>query len=240
MSYRVAIVDDSGTDTAYISSLVSDWAKSRDTSITVSTFSSAETFLFDNAGNCTFDILMLDIEMGGMNGVELARKLRADGGDMQLVFITGYPDFIADGYEVSALHYLMKPVNTEKLYSVLDRALSNLSKQDQQAILLLLDGESVRIRLNEIHYLEAGDHCVRVVTAQETYVPKVSLYEMESKLSGDFVRLHRGCIVNLRYVKKITRTDVTLDSGITLPVSRRMYTEVNRAMMKYLTGGEQI
>ena len=60
---------------------------------------------------------------------------------------------------------------------------------------------------------------------------------MEHKLNEDFIRIHRGCIVNLHYIKRITRTDIVLDSGKTLPVSRRMYASVNRAIMKYCTGG---
>ena len=115
MLCRIAIIDDSSVDTSYIASLVNTWAELSDTSVQVTTFFSAEAFLFTYAENRIFDILLLDIEMDGMNGIELAQKLRREGADIQLVFITGYPDFISKGYDVAALHYLMKPVLQEKL-----------------------------------------------------------------------------------------------------------------------------
>ena len=135
MLCRIAIIDDSSVDTSYIASLVNTWAELSDTSVQVTTFFSAEAFLFTYAENRIFDILLLDIEMDGMNGIELAQKLRREGADIQLVFITGYPDFISKGYDVAALHYLMKPVLQEKLAQVLDRAVENLMKTRRSIVL---------------------------------------------------------------------------------------------------------
>ena len=87
--------------------------------------SSAESFLFHYAEESDYDILLLDIEMGKINGIELARRIRHDNETIQIVFTTGYYDFISEGYEVSALQYLMKPVSYEKLESVLNKAVKN-------------------------------------------------------------------------------------------------------------------
>lgn len=78
-------------------------------------FSSAENFLFYYAEECDYDILLLDVEMGAMDGVTMAKKLRQSNDTVQIIFITGYSDYIFEGYEVAALHYLMKPVKEEKL-----------------------------------------------------------------------------------------------------------------------------
>ena len=77
-------------------------------------FPSAESFLFDYAEQKNYDFLLLDIEMPSMNGVELAQKIRQENNAVQIIFITGYSDFMAEGYEVSALHYLMKPVSFQR------------------------------------------------------------------------------------------------------------------------------
>ena len=101
---RIAIIDDQPADRDYIAALVTRWAKDRDTAVTAVPFPSAEAFLFDYSEDRDFDILLLDIEMGAINGVELAKTVRAENDAIQMVFITGFPDFIAEGYEVSALH----------------------------------------------------------------------------------------------------------------------------------------
>ena len=110
MSYRVAICDDCVQDTEFVQSILSKWAAERKLSVQMECFPSAESFLFRYAEDKAWDILLLDIEMGAMDGVTMAKQVRKDNEAVQIVFITGYSDYIAEGYEVSALHYLMKPV----------------------------------------------------------------------------------------------------------------------------------
>ena len=111
----------------------------KQTAIQAEVFASAESFLFRYAEDKEWDILLLDIEMGAMDGVTMAKKVRAHNEAVQIVFITGYSDYIAEGYEVAALHYLMKPVNREKLMAVLDRALEK-RKQEERCLNLELSG----------------------------------------------------------------------------------------------------
>jgi DNA-binding LytR/AlgR family response regulator len=119
MYYKIAICDDSKADLNYISSLVTDWAKLSGNTVNIKTFPSAEALLFHYSDDKSYDILMLDIEMGNMNGVQLAKEIRKENDAIQIIFITGYSDYIAEGYEVSALHYLMKPIDQAKLFSTL-------------------------------------------------------------------------------------------------------------------------
>ena len=131
MEYKIAICDDAQVDRKYISDIIKQWAVQTGHSIRISTFSSAENFLFHYAEENDFHILLLDIEMGAMEGVTMAKKLRRENDAVQIVFITGYSDYISEGYEVAALHYLMKPVKEEKLYSVLDRAIGKIQKNER-------------------------------------------------------------------------------------------------------------
>lgn len=130
MAYRIAVCDDSAADREYTAGLVRAWAAETDNQVSISLFSSGENFLFRAEDEGSFDILLLDIEMGAMDGVTLAKKLRQKNETLQIVFITGYSDYIAEGYEVSALHYLMKPVKKEKLFSVLNRAAEKLRRDE--------------------------------------------------------------------------------------------------------------
>lgn len=117
------------------------------------TFTSAESFLFHYAEESDYDILLLDIEMGGLDGVTMAKQLRKSNDTVQIIFITGYSDYISEGYEVAALHYLMKPVKEEKLCSVLDRAAEKISR-NEKVLHFEMSGEMVRVPIYQIRYAD--------------------------------------------------------------------------------------
>ena len=131
MIYRIAIVDDNQTDREFLHSQAQSWAAQKGSSLQAELFASAEEFLFHYAEHKDYDILLLDIEMPGMDGVTMARRIRKENETVQIVFITGYSEYISEGYEVAALHYLMKPVNTAKLRQVLDRAADKLRRNER-------------------------------------------------------------------------------------------------------------
>ena len=161
MEYKIIICDDSAEDTVFLTELTALWGKHSGHTIRMERFDSAEAFLFRYEEDKTCDILLLDVEMPGLSGVELAKKIRKNDDALQIVFVTGYSDYIAEGYEVSALHYLMKPVDREKLFSVLDRAVSRI-KSRERALLLECVGETVRVPLHEIRYMDVRQNYVTV------------------------------------------------------------------------------
>ena len=177
--------------------------------------------------------MFLDIEMkpDGMNGVELAAKLRKNDHAIQIVFVTGYMEYIADGYDVEALHYLLKPVTEAKIDSVLERAIQRLKDREKALFLQTADG-SMRVLISEIRYLEVRRNYV-TIHAEEAYTVKRTLHELEQELDACFFRTGRSYIVNLRYVRKITKSQVVLKDGAQVPLSRGLYDEINRAMIQY-------
>lgn len=226
----IAVCDDEPAARAYLTALVRKWADAASVAIRVTAYDSAESFLFAYEVDNTADILLLDIQMKVMDGVALARRLRAAGNAAQIVFITGVPDFIAEGYDVSALHYLLKPVKEDKLYEVLDRARANASKRGK-SLLLTAGGETRRVPLTEIRYIEAQGHYVAIRTAACEHRFKANLSDIEKQLDECFFRCQRSFIVNLTCVRTITRTVVVLDDGTEVPLSRSLYDAAHRAMI---------
>ena len=208
--------------------LLSTWAAKNDISVAVSAFPSAEALLFDGAGD--YDILLLDIEMDGMSGIELAKKVREHSETSVIIFITGYTDYIAEGYDVQALHYLIKPVDRTKLFSVLDKALKLIAK-NERAIPIEQGGETLYVPLREIRYIEVSGNYV-TVHAKTALTVKKTLGELEKLLDDRFARTGRSFIVNLNYIRRITKTDVFLADGETVPLSRGMYDSLNRALIE--------
>ena len=231
MAYRVAIVDDSTTDAEFVKGILNSWAEQRQANIQAEVFPSAETFLFQYAEDKDWDILLLDIEMGAMDGVTMAKRVRQDNEAVQIVFITGYSDYIAEGYEVAALHYLMKPVNREKLLSVLDRALEK-RKQEERCLNLEAYGEMVRIPFYDIRYLDVHQNYV-TVHAKADYTVKRTLGDFEKELDNRFCRVGRAMILNLKYIQRVTKTEVRLSDGTVLPLPRGAYEPLNRAIIQH-------
>lgn len=232
MTFSFAIVDDSEADAAYGEGLVREWAAARGHEARIRTFSSAEGFLFSFAEDKSFDILLLDIEMGAMDGVTMAKRVRRVSETVQLVFITGYSEYIAEGYELAALHYLLKPVAQDKLFAVLDRAVKKI-EQNGRRLNLTVSGEMVRIPLYEIRYLTVRQNYVTVHAGQE-YTVKRPLAEFEQELDESFCRAGRGLILNLRCIARTTKTQVTLLDGTALPLPRGAYETLNRAIIAHI------
>ena len=231
MAYRVAIVDDSNVDAAFVADILNIWANERQVVVQTERFDSAEKFLFCYAEDKAWDILMLDIEMGAMDGVTMAKRVRQDNEAVQIVFITGYSDYIAEGYEVAALHYLMKPVNREKLLTVLDRALEK-RKQEERCLNLETGGEMVRIPFYEIRYLDVRQNYV-TIHAKADYTVKRTLGDFEKELDERFHRVGRAMILNLKFIQRVTKTEVRLSDGTVLPLPRGAYEPLNRAIIAH-------
>ncbi len=144
----IAICDDDNRQISALKNMLTEW----NSRIVIVEYNSAEQFLFGYTDkHC--NLLLLDIEMGDMNGMELANNLRAKGDMLPIIFITGYSEFMQDGYDVEAFHYLLKPVDKNKLFAVLDRY-ADRHKADRRVILPFGD-ESVCVNFDEIMYLEA-------------------------------------------------------------------------------------
>ena len=233
MKLKIAICDDEANQIEYLSGVVTTWAKKNRHAIETKTYPSAKAFLLDYAEEKDFDILLLDIEMPGMSGVELAKAVRKENATVQIVFITGYYEYFSDGFDVSALHYLIKPADERKLMPVLDRAVSNLTYR-QRAVLLSSPEGDVKVSLADIYYVESENVHVAAHTTSGVYRSRISLAKFAEQLDETFIKVHRSYIVNLKYVKKISRTDITMVNGELVPISRGMYDEVHAALIKFL------
>ncbi|MBQ3795851.1 MAG: response regulator transcription factor [Butyrivibrio sp.] len=229
--YKIAICDDTEIDRNFIKDIVTDWANKSGVKPDIHMFSSAEEFLFEYEDCKDYQILLLDIEMGQMDGVSLAKELRKTNDSAQIVFITGYSDYIAEGYEVSALHYLMKPVREEKLSEVLDRAVSKLGK-DEKALMLESGGETNLVPIYRIRFIDVRGNYT-TVHADKEYTIKKTLSDVEKELDERFYRVGRSCIVNLTQISKVTKTDIFFNSGETVPLPRGSYEKVNRAIIEF-------
>lgn len=235
MKLKIAVCDDNKVDQDYMIGYLREYSAQNGIILDIQTFISAEQFLFQYADEKDYQIIVLDIEMAKMNGVELARKLREDNEKIQIFFVTGFSDYISEGYEVGALHYLMKPVIKEKIFNVMDKAVSNL-KGKEKVIFVQENGEIQKILTKTILYVEVFCHVCMIHTTEGTVETKMSISDLEKKLSDGFFRVHRSYLINLERIKKIAKTEIFMDDGSAIPLSRRRYKDVNVAFIRHFEG----
>jgi DNA-binding LytR/AlgR family response regulator len=236
MDLTIAICDDEQRQIEYLKQLVTKWSSRCNLKIHFKQYISAEQFLFDWEQDKSSDILLLDIQMGGLDGVELAKKLRLEEDLLQIVFVTGFSDFMAQGYDVAALHYLIKPVDSDKLFPVLDRAVKNL-QQHKKSVLFSSGADTLKLYIADICYVEAFVHSVEIHTQKTSYTIKMGISQVEKLLQqASFFRSHRSYLVNLRWIKCISKKAIVLDTNQEIPLSRRLYNEANQAFIQYFKG----
>ncbi len=231
MDIRTAICDDLPTDREIVSQYLKRWANLNGNTVTISMFSSAESFLFDFDDNKAYDLLLLDIEMNEMNGVELAGRIRQVNKEVQIIFISGYSDYISEGYDVDALNYILKPVSYDKLSKVLDKAAERIKNSERALFLETADG-MVRVPLYSIVYIEVRGNYITLHTTDEEITVKKTLSQIENELDNRFFKTNRSYLVNLKFVSRTSKTDVTLTTGDVIPLSRGLYDKVNQAFIK--------
>ena len=232
MALNIGICDDDNVHIEYLIKLVKLWGNNSNTITEIDFFYSAESFLFHYEEDKRYDILLLDIEMEEMNGVSLAKKIRENNKSVQIIFITGYLDYILEGYEVAALHYLIKPVNKEKLFEVLNRAIEKLEINEKTLLVEALN-ETIKLPLYEIKYFEVIKNYV-TIHANKKYIVKRTLSDIAKELDNRFVRSGRSYIVNLNYINRVSKTEIHILDGTTIPLPRGMYEIVNRAIIERL------
>lgn len=233
---RIAICDDEAVQVQLIRHYIGRWAEARQQQVECFGFSGAEEYLMHSEEHA-FDMLFLDIQMGSISGVELARSLRRHDENVAIVFVTGLREHVFTGYEVQALHYLVKPMREEDCHRCLDLVWDRMQNAREKVLVFSLEGELMRIPFNSIICAEAQGHYLRLVTTGGEYNRKMSLGELEQELAeGSFCRCHRSYLVNLRHVKRLTPEDAILDDDSRVPISRQNREAISRAFVDYHRG----
>lgn len=194
----------------------------------IRTFPSGEALLFEaEDAFASVDLVYLDIRMPGPDGLETAKRLRDMGYVGDIVFFTVTPDFAIAGYDVSALHYVVKDqTSAEKFEEIFLRALARKQRRESEVLVLTCAGESRCVPLESIRYFEIQQRIVTVYYDEEQFEFYSTMMRMEEQLfNKGFVRTHKSFLVSKRYIRSIDSARVLLDTGEELPVGKRYYAE---------------
>lgn len=232
---RICFCDDEASTRSQFERMAAAWAEQRGEAAELQLYNSAEQLLFEvgqpEAQELVFDLILLDIQMGGMDDITLARQLRAQDKRVTLAFLTAAREYVFEGYEVQAVRYLLKPMQQEKVFELLDLARQNL--QEQPSLILNCADEKKKLYLSQIAAIEAQGHYLIFHTTTGQLQQKASLSSLAGHLGDSFVMSHRSFYVNLAHLLRISCTECTLDTGLTVPVSRGAYKNLNEQFIRY-------
>ena len=230
---RIAIVDDEKVIREQINKLI----EIRQTDCEIDTYGTGEDLL---KADSVYDIIFLDIQMDGMNGIETARALRQKADNTVLIFITGVKEYVFDAFDVAAFHYLIKPIEENKFWEVCDRAVLEVTKKKQKAsgqIFIKTRSQSITLEQSDVLYIESRAKKVEIHTKRDIVEAYAAISELERQLVGSFYRCHRGYLVNMAFIAGYENDSITLNNGETIIMSKDKYSEFVKVYMRYLKNG---
>lgn len=234
-NYKIAVCDDEKYVTEIISKYLQEYYGEK---CQVFSFGSGEELL--DSGE-KFDIAFLDIEMGNLNGIHLAEKLKDFNSKINIIFITNYTKYWKQAFHVHAFEYLEKPVLRKELFHVLDEVERNRKNDVQETVVRLKSQEGIiQVKLSEIIYFEYCMRKVKMVLEGKEYLLTYSMQDIEKLVhSCDFARPHRAYIVNLRRIDRITKCDIFMSNGAAVPLAQKKAAEFKRQFDIYLYSYEK-
>ncbi|MGN0462363.1 MAG: LytR/AlgR family response regulator transcription factor [Ruminococcus sp.] len=232
-AYRLAVCEDDTSVLKELKRMCSEILAEEGVENEITVFPSAKalnTVLLSQSK--PFDMLILDIQMEDMTGLELAQALRQRGDRVSIIFVTAYEDYLPHGYGVQPIHFLLKPVSREALCDALrtDIKLNHKPK----TVALRIGHKTISLPVSEIRYIESFNHSIIIhENSKRSYT--ISLSEVEKQLpTGIFCRCHNSYLVNMDFVEEIGRTELTLRSGEVLPVGRAYYKSFQSAFISFI------
>lgn len=225
---EIAVADDEKVIRDYICSLI----EKQNPEYPLSVYDAGEELL---ASEKRFDIVFLDIQMEGMNGIETARKIRERQGDAIIIFITGLKEYVFDALDLYAFHYLLKPLDEKKFAEALEKAIAEVIKKNERKW-LFIKTKNLTLDQSDILYIESKAKKVEIHTLgiKKPIEIYASMDNLENQLGNNFYRCHRAFIVNMAYIMEYDRESITLTNSDRVYLTKKKYGEFVKAYMWYL------
>lgn len=217
--FSIAVCDDLESERIALARMVQSYARRQGLSVQLRLFSSGESLLSALQEPAPIHLLFLDIYMPGLSGVETARRIRASGSEVSIIFATTSQDHGLDSFQVQASDYLVKPFQEKDVFSCLDWFFSHIP-EPLRPLAVYSEGEWQKLPLSSILYIDVYDHQSRIHSTRGLIVARRGLDDLESAIdSRDFLRCHRSFLVNLNHVESIEGNDFRMDDQSLVPIS---------------------
>lgn len=230
---KIAICDDEAVQCELLHTMVNRYLKMHQLPAAVYCFKSSEELLFQYEEHADLDILLLDIQMKEMNGIQLAENLRQRNEHLSIIFVTGAIDYIYESFRLQAVNYLLKPVDEQKLSVCLDAAIQqNLKRNDM--LVFTTEKELIRLSYSSVYHICSEGHYLHIYTLDHVWRIKRNLRDILQEISDErFLKIGKSDVVNLEAVDKITSRQLTLIDKTAIPIPKGRYREISEAFIRY-------
>lgn len=233
---RIAIVEDDKAFMNRIKKYIDTYVMENDVEIDVSCFSDGSELVSDYEP--VYDILLMDIEMPRMNGMDAAKVVRRTDDRVIIIFITNMAQYAINGYEVGALDYVLKPVKYFPFSMKLTKAVSSIRESEAVSLLVPYETGVRKVMSDDIIYAEIRDHWLHIITKSQEYKMLGTLKEFANKFEEKHFTCCNHCFcINLKYVTSLEKETVELDGRYELKVSRSRKKQLKQALLDYYKGG---
>ncbi|MFA7636362.1 MAG: LytTR family DNA-binding domain-containing protein [Monoglobales bacterium] len=232
---KIAVCDDNLHELSNISSMLKEYSTEKTFILKIDVFSTADSLLEAMKRNL-YNVILLDIVMPGISGIQVAYEIRRFDSTVKIIFLSSSPEFAVESYEVDAHYYLLKPASKEKLFKILDKIFLEITQKDDSLSIMLPSG-LVRVPLRRLEYLEVyGKKLLFHFEDGSIKEIRGSISEFEPKLvcRPEFVKVLRSYIVNMEHIESLEAKQIKTYAGHTVPVSRLLYNQVKDAYMQFL------
>lgn len=188
-----------------------------------------------------FDIILLDIQMDGVNGIQTAKMIRSMDENVVIIFITGVKEYVFEAFDVAAFHYLLKPVQMQKLQEVLSRAVREIERkrvEKKRQLVIKTREKSVILNIHDILFLENALRKIVIHTKTETILVYGTMSEFEQKVGPGFYRSHRGYLVNMAHISEYDTENIYMVNGEIAYLTRKNYQDFVKQYMRFLRDGD--
>ncbi len=229
---HIAICDDEPCMSDALRQMVSAFFCGKNIDTMITQYTSGEQLLRSQK---KIDILFLDIQMGGVSGMETAKKLRRRKFKGFLIFITVLREMVFDAFEVQAFDYLVKPIDETRFEHMMGRLLSSLQDAGSAGLLIQKGYESSIIPFEDIVFCEIIDRKVYVHLVSSEIIDFYDRIDhLETKLDDSFFRCHRSFLIHLKYLKSYKNGTAYMENGKEIPVSRLRSKEFSSVILRYM------
>ncbi|RCX19446.1 LytTR family two component transcriptional regulator [Anaerobacterium chartisolvens] len=240
---RIAVCDDIQEELQRIVALTREYLIQHNLSAEVRKFSHPDELL-TVCEKETFHLYLLDIVMPMVNGIDVGREIRRLDSYAQIIYATTEPGFALEAYAASPVNYLLKPLQQESFFKTMEFAISRLNLTDEKTIAVKMSGGYRTLRLCDIVCCEYIRHCIEYTLQGGETITSVSFRgDFAAHLapllaSSTFLQCHAAFAVHVSAIRRLTRTEIELSVGRTIPVARSRYDAVKEAYLNYRLGGE--
>lgn len=229
MNISIVIIEDYEQEAQHLITELSTWSEKKQVNTSISTYTSGEEY-FSKTCVHTAAIYFLDIQLSGMNGVNIAKRLRNEGFHGEIIFLTSFKEYILDGYQVHALNYLLKPIKQATLFPCMDEVLTKFIGNNY---IFRGKNEIIQIPYHKIMACSSSLHYVDILTESGTFTQHTTLSHVLSHLPKEFIQTHRSYIVNMTHIYKIIGNTIILSNGLKVQIGRKYLNDVRTAFLEY-------